>query len=82
MSELAPSRPTVELWWGSVASALPHLAELIGLLDDDERRRAERFRPEAARQRFVAAHAMLRNLLAARTGAPPQRLRFAAISQG
>ena len=82
MSDPAPSRPTVELWWGSVASALPHLAELIGLLDNDERRRAERFQPEAARQRYVAAHAMLRNLLAARTGASPQRLRFAAGPHG
>ena len=82
MSDPAPSRPTVELWWGSVAAALPHLAALLDLLDDDERRRAERFRPDAARQRFVAAHAMLRHLLAARTGAPQQRLRFAAGPHG
>jgi 4'-phosphopantetheinyl transferase len=82
MSDPAPAPRIVELCWGSVASALPQLAELHRLLDADERRRAERFGPEAARQRFVAAHAMLRHLLAARTGAPPQRLRFAAGPHG
>lgn len=82
MSDPAPAPQIVELWWGSAASALPHQAELQRLLDNDERRRAERFRPEPARQRFVAAHAMLRGLLAARTGAPPQRLRFAAGPHG
>jgi 4'-phosphopantetheinyl transferase len=82
MSESASPQPAVELWWGSVASALPHLPALLDVLDDDERRRADRFRVDAARERFVAAHAMLRGLLAARTGAPPQRLRFAAGPHG
>ena len=73
---------TVELWWGSVSAARPDLPDLLRLLDADERRRADRFRVEEGRQRFVATHAMLRGLLAERTGVPPQRLAFTSGPHG
>ena len=82
MSDPALVQPTVELWWGSVTAALPHLPALLDVLDADERCRADRFRVEAGRQRFVTAHAMLRCLLAERTGVPPQLLRFVAGPRG
>ncbi|PWB78352.1 MAG: 4-phosphopantetheinyl transferase [Holophagae bacterium] len=82
MSDPAPAQLAVELWWGSVPAAQPHLPALLDLLDADERCRADRFRVEAGRQRFVAAHAMLRCLLAERTGIPPQRLTFTAGPRG
>jgi 4'-phosphopantetheinyl transferase len=82
MSDPETVQPTVELWWGSVAAARPHLPALLDLLDADERCRADRFRVEAGRQRFVAAHAMLRRLLAVRLGLPPQSIRFAAGPRG
>jgi 4'-phosphopantetheinyl transferase len=82
MSGPTPAHPTVELWWGSVAAALPHLPALLAMLDADERRRADRFRVEAGRQRFVAAHAMLRRLLAGRVDVPPQLLGFVTGPRG
>jgi 4'-phosphopantetheinyl transferase len=82
MSDPAPAQPTVELWWSSVAAAKPHLPALLDLLDADERCRADRFRVEAGRQRFVAARAMLRRLLAGRLGVPPQSIRLATGPRG
>ena len=82
MSDPAPVQPTVELWWGSVTAALPHLPALLDVLDADERCRADRFRVEAGRQRFVAAHAILRRLLAGRLGVSPQSIRLATGPRG
>ena len=82
MSDPETAQPTVELWWGSVAAAQPHLPALLDLLDADERCRADRFRVEAGRQRFVAARAMLRRLLAGRLGLPPQSIRLATGPRG
>jgi len=78
----ASSRPTVELWWGSAAAARPRIPELLPLLDADERRRAERFRVDGGRQRFIAAHAMLRCLLGGRVGIPPQRIELVTGPRG
>ena len=82
MSASVPSRPTVELWWGSAAAARPRLPELLPLLDADERRRAERFRFDGGRQRFIAAHAMLRCLLGERIDIPPQRIELVTGPRG
>jgi 4'-phosphopantetheinyl transferase len=77
-----PISPTVELWWGSAAAARQRLPELLALLDADERRRAERFRVDGGRQRFIAAHAMLRCLLGERVGIPPQRIELVTGARG
>ena len=82
MSASASSRPTVELWWGSAAAARPRLPELLALLDAGERRRAERFRVDGGRQRFIAAHAMLRCLLGERVGIPPQAIELVTGPRG
>jgi len=60
------------VWW---ATARPR-PELVALLDAAERQRAERLRRTVDRDRYVTAHALVRILLSARTGIPPQALRF------
>jgi len=77
-----PNSPTVELWWGSAAAARPRLPELLALLAPDERRRAERFRVDEGKLRFIAAHAMLRCLLGERVGIPPQRIELVTGPRG
>jgi 4'-phosphopantetheinyl transferase len=75
-------RPTVELWWTSVRGRAPRSGELVRLLADDERRRADTFRVADARQRFVAARAMLRSLLGQRLGVSAQQLVLVAGPTG
>jgi 4'-phosphopantetheinyl transferase len=52
-------------------------AALVRMLDDEERRRAERFRFEEHRRRFVVRRGMLRLVLSRHTGTGPEMLRFA-----
>lgn len=69
----APERGVVELWTARLdaAGAAPGLA---ALLSDEERLRAARLRRPADRERFVAAHALLREVLALYEGGEPARL--------
>lgn len=57
-----------EVWWAHPASAD---ASLLALLDDAERARFERFRLTADKFRFLAAHALIRLVLADRLGTDP-----------
>jgi 4'-phosphopantetheinyl transferase len=77
----APSRPTAgggpghvacSVWWATPTATAP----LTGLLDTTERRRAIRLAGRGDRERYVTAHALVRLLLAARTGVPAADLRF------
>lgn len=61
--------------WSAAPSSHPGL---VRLLDDADRRRADRLRRPADRASFVTAHALLRLLIAARVGVPPSELRFGA----
>lgn len=63
-----------ELW--SVDLAVVPTADALNSLSDDERARAARFVFEHDRRRFLAAHAALRQRLAARTGVAAAALRF------
>ena len=60
------------VWWATPRED----AALADLLDDAERRRAARLVRTADRSRYVTAHALVRLLLAARTGVPAAELRF------
>jgi 4'-phosphopantetheinyl transferase len=51
-------------------------------LSDAERRRAERFRFERDRRRFIVGRARLRELLAARLGVPPEAVELAYGGNG
>jgi 4'-phosphopantetheinyl transferase len=53
-----------------------------GLLDSEERARADRFVFERDRRDFVAAHGLMRELLGRLLGTDPARLRFAADQIG
>ena len=61
------------VWWTDPA-AVP--ADLVALLDADERTRLGRFHHEADRRRFRAAHALVRVVLARYVGGAPGALRF------
>jgi hypothetical protein len=50
--------------------------ELASLIDADERDRSRRFRFDADRQAFVLAHALLRALVGAESGMPPDGIRI------
>jgi 4'-phosphopantetheinyl transferase len=52
------------------------------VLSDDERRRASRFVFDRDARRYIVARARLRQLLAARLGAPPESLEFAYGAHG
>lgn len=57
-------------------------ASLRGVLNPDERARADRFRVDGARRQFQAAHAGLRFLLAGYLDRDPARLRFRLNDHG
>lgn len=74
-TEVAPAgnaHAVCSVWW---ATPEDH-AGLHRLLDDAERRRALRLASREDRVRYVTAHALVRLLLAARTGVPAADLRF------
>jgi 4'-phosphopantetheinyl transferase len=69
----------VEVRYAFVRRLAPRVrARLLALLSDDERARHDRFRAEADRDTYLAAHALLRIALARRAGVTPEALRFAA----
>lgn len=61
------------VWWAT-AGPVPRAA--ASWLDDHENRRADGFRRPADRDRYVAAHALVRRVVGARTGVRPQHLRL------
>ena len=72
VSRLSPSAPgaialpgtdAVHLWYATLESLRPRHAELNDLLDPVEQERAQRFRFEADRERFILGHGLLRSLL-------------------
>jgi len=82
MTDIRPAEREVELWWISCTSTEPFLGAMTGLLDAGERQRANRFRVAEARERFVVAHALIRELLGRAAGLPPASLAFAEGARG
>ena len=62
-SPVLPSRNAVHLWYATLESLRPRLAELEALLDPVEQERAQRFRFDVDRERFILGHGLLRSLL-------------------
>lgn len=64
------------MWRASLDWPQAVVAELVGLLSEDEQRRADRFRYERHRSRFIAGRGLLRMLLSRYLGTPAAALRF------
>lgn len=60
---LAPGPDSIHLWYATLESLRTRRAELNDLLDPVEQERAQRFRFDADRERFILGHGMLRSLL-------------------
>ncbi|MEP7356799.1 MAG: 4'-phosphopantetheinyl transferase superfamily protein [Anaerolineales bacterium] len=72
----------VHVWAARLALPPLRLAELAATLDAGERERAARFLQPLHRDRFIAAHGWLRQLLGRCLLADPASLRFSAGPQG
>jgi 4'-phosphopantetheinyl transferase len=68
---------TVHVWHVSLSASVAS-----ALLSDDERERAERFRIDRDRRRFIACRSALRQILAERLGQPAGQIMFAYGSRG
>jgi 4'-phosphopantetheinyl transferase len=84
---IPPTMPRLEsreahVWRASVAQWETSQPALVELLDPAERQRAAQFAFPADRQRFVAAHAVLRILLARYLGTTAARLSFTTAAAG
>jgi 4'-phosphopantetheinyl transferase len=72
----------VHVWAVALAVGTQRLAELLELLDDEERGRAARFVHVPSRQQFIVARALLRILLGRYLNQPRSEVRFASSPQG
>jgi 4'-phosphopantetheinyl transferase len=66
----------VHVWRIALDCGSGSFSILESLLSRDERHRADRFRFEALRRRWIVAHGALRVILARYSGAAPERLEF------
>jgi 4'-phosphopantetheinyl transferase len=73
---------TADLWVVDLNGGGLSAVEATTLLSPDERARADAFRHEAARRRYLFAHAALRRILADRLEVAPLGLSFATGPQG
>lgn len=69
-------RPTVRLWVASLRGLRPAMERFRAALDESELERAGRFRFEEDRERFIAGHGMMREVLGGALSADPASLRF------
>jgi 4'-phosphopantetheinyl transferase len=72
----------VHLWHATLARSSGDVALLQRFLDAAEIARANAFRSEGNRERFIVAHATLRCLLASYSGIPPERVTFVGSPGG
>ncbi len=77
-----PGGGEVHLWSVDLAPGDVAVKELQPLLDPEERRRAERFRFDRHRRRFIVRRARLRQLVAGYQGGEPAAVRFAYGERG
>ena len=72
----------IHIWRVSLESPDEQLPEMRGLLDDYERTRADRFKFDRHRRRFIVGRAALRRLLGMYLGVEPDRLVFQYSGHG
>jgi 4'-phosphopantetheinyl transferase len=71
----------IEIWRIDLQKA-GDVAQLYALLSAEEQARADLFRFAEHRQRFIVAHAALRQILAAQLDLPPAQIRFSHTAAG
>jgi len=76
------SRDAIDVWRAGLDPAEPVLGRLRSNLSSDELARADRFVFDRDRRRYVAAHGILRAILAHYLGADPAALAFRTESAG
>ena len=72
----------VHVWKIDLQATPAQLERLLGLLDDTEVRRAQRFSFDRHRRRFITGRAVMRILLGRYTNRPPEALEFSYNPQG
>lgn len=72
----------VDLWWEDIDSQIDRIPEFRGILSKEEKKRADRFRFELNRNRFMVQHGRLREILGGYLNMPPESLLFARGSDG
>jgi len=73
---------TLDLWYAPLAPLVSLQDRLIEELDPEEQARANRFRFEKDRDRFVIGHYLLRHVLAHHTEQAPDQLQFGRLEFG
>ena len=83
-ARLKPAADEVHVWCAALDRPPGEVADLSRFLSDDERERAGRFRPVAARSRdeFIVCRAILRLLLGECFGLDPRRVCFSVTARG
>ncbi len=66
----------VQVWYARWTERLADLNELAAVLAPEEQARAQRFRFERDRNRYIAGRAILRQLLSRYTGVPPAEIQL------
>jgi len=66
----------VHVWFARLDRTPARLTRMRTILSPDETARADRFYMDVHRNRFIAARALLRDLLASYLGQPPEAIRF------
>jgi 4'-phosphopantetheinyl transferase len=82
MKQVNVSDGEVQVWWASLELTDSEIAVLHRVLSPEEKRRAERFRVNAAARRFIGARAALRSVLGRTTDADPADVTFAFGEHG
>jgi 4'-phosphopantetheinyl transferase len=77
-----PRTSEAKLWLATIAELRTRSDDYADLLDPDERARAERFRFDADRERFVLGHGFLRETLATALELEPSEIRYGRGTHG
>jgi len=66
----------VDLWWEDIDGQMKRIPEFRIALSEDERKRAERFRFDRHRERFIVCRGRLREILSGYSNGLPKAIRF------
>ena len=66
----------VDLWWENIDGQVGRISEFWNTLPADERKRAERFRSDRHRERFIVCRGRLREILSGYWDVLPKAIRF------